>query len=114
MLTSAWQVILWLNEKVSVVFVKIVKNPTTNVVTFLFQITKRQVDTFVPGRRVPSCQLCVEWAGQQKEPLKLAHRVELLGAKEPFNFFLIRPPSLTPPSQPPTPLHPKSMCLCSG
>ena len=78
---------------------------------FLLQITKHQVDTFLPGRRVPSCQLCVEWAGRQQEPLKLAHRVELLGAKEPFNFFLIRPPSLPlPPLRPPTPLHSKSMC----
>ena len=66
------------------------------------QITKRQVDRFVPGRRVPSCQLYVKWTGQQEPPVELAHRVKLLGAKKPFNFFLIRPPSLPlPPPLPP-------------
>ena len=55
------------------------------------QITKRQVNRFVPGRRVPSCQLYVKWIGQQEQPVELVHRVELIGAKEPFNFFLIRP-----------------------
>ena len=28
--------------------------------------------------------------------MELVHRVELLGAKEPFNFFLIRLPALQP------------------
>ena len=66
-----------------------------NIVSFVHtQITKHQVDRFVPGRRVPSCQLYVKWTGQQQQPVELVHRVELLGAKEPFNFFLIRPPSL--------------------
>ena len=69
---------------------------------FLVQITKRQVDTFLPGRRVPSCQLYLKWTGQQEPPAELAHRVELLGAKEPFNFFLIQPPSLPSPPQSPT------------
>ena len=56
----------------------------------MFQITKHQVDQFVPGRRVPSCQLRVEWTGQQEQPVELVHRVGLPGAKEPFNFFFIR------------------------
>ena len=71
-----------------------------------FQISKRQVDQFVPGRLVPSCQLYVKWTGGQEQPVELLHRVELLGAKEPFNFFLIRLPSLPPP------LTPQSMCSC--
>ena len=57
----------------------------------MFQITKRQVDQFVPGHPVPSCQLLVEWTGQQ-QPVELVHRVELLGAKAPYNFFVIRIP----------------------
>ena len=65
------------------------------------QITKRQVDTFVPGRRVPSCQLYVRWTGQQQgQPPQLDYRVELLGAKAPFNFFLVQPPSLSVPQPP--------------
>ena len=72
-----------------------------------FQITKRQVDRFEPGRRVPSCQLYVKWTGHQEQPVELAHRVKLLGAKKPFNFFLIRPPSLPlPPYLPQPPSSP--------
>ena len=75
---------------------------------YFIQITKCQVDQFVPGRRVPSCQLNVKRIGQQAEQsVDLVHRVELLGAKEPFNFFSIQPP-LRPP------LSPQGTCtLCS-
>ena len=69
-----------------------------NCVHWYFQqITKQQVDKFVPGRQVPSCQLHVEWNGQQKQPAQLAHRVELIGARNPFNFFLISLPAVQPP-----------------
>ena len=57
------------------------------------QISKNQVDHFVPGSQVPSCQLYVEWTRQQEQPVQLMHRVKLLGAKEPNNFFLIRIPA---------------------
>ena len=57
------------------------------------QISKNQVDHFVPGSQLPSCQLYVEWTGQQERPPELLHRVKLLGAKEPNNFFLIRLPT---------------------
>ena len=59
-----------------------------------WQITKSQVDRFIPGGRVPSCQLYLKWTGQQEQPVELLHRVKLLGAKEPNNFFLMRPPPL--------------------
>ena len=59
---------------------------------FFLQITKDQVDHFVPGSQVPSCQLYVEWTRQQEQPVQLMYRVKLLGAKEPNNFFLIRIP----------------------
>ena len=63
---------------------------------YLQQITKSQVDHFVPDGRVPSCQLHLEWHGQQEQPVELAHRVKLLGAKEPNNWIVIfiQPPSL--------------------
>ena len=57
------------------------------------QISKNQVDNFVPGSELPSCQLYVKWSGQQEQPPELLHRVKLLGAKEPKNFFLIRLPT---------------------
>ena len=37
--------------------------------------------------------------------MKLAHRVKLLGAKKPFNFFLIRPPLQPPQPSLPVPLQ---------
>ena len=60
------------------------------------------MDQFVPGRLVPSCQLHVKWNGQQEQSVELAYRVELLGAKEPFNYFLIHPPSVVSPIPPPS------------
>lgn len=81
--------------------------PKTKTRYTQLQVTKHQVDQFVPGRRVPSCQLYVKWTGQQGPPVELAHSVDPLGVKEPFNFFLIRPPSL-PLSQSLPPLQ--SIC----
>ena len=73
---------------------------------------RRQVDQFAPGQWVPSCQLYVKWTGQQEQPVELVHRVELLGAKEPFNFFSIRPPSLMPPPQLPQGMHTSLVTRC--
>ena len=52
------------------------------------QVTKRQVDKFVLGRRVPSCQLRLEWVGTG-QPVVLYHHVTLKGAKELFNCLAI-------------------------
>lgn len=61
--------------------------PRTKTRYTQLQVTKHQVDQFVPGCQVPSCQLFVKWTGQQGPPVELAHSVDLLGVKEPFNFF---------------------------
>ena len=51
---------------------------------FVFQILKVQVDSFNPGRRIPSCDLVINrHLGSKVEYF----RVELEGAKEPFNYF---------------------------
>ena len=39
--------------------------PRTKTRYTQLQVTKHQVDQFVPGCRVPSCQLYVKWTGQQ-------------------------------------------------
>ena len=57
---------------------------------------KRQVDQFAPGHWVPSCQLYVKWTRKQEQPEELVHRVKLVGAKEPFNFFSIQSPAMPP------------------
>ena len=67
--------------------------PSNGELQYFLQITKDQVDHFVPGSQVPSCQLYVKWTGQQEWPPELLYRVKLLGAKEPNNFFLIRLPA---------------------
>ena len=54
------------------------------------QVIKRNVDSFEPGKMIPNCQLSAEFsssAGQKVPSLK--HRVKLLGAKDPFDTFLI-------------------------
>jgi len=60
------------------------------------QIVKYEVDWFVPGKRVPSCQLYVKWNGQQEQSDELLYSIKLIGAKEPFNFFYIYPTASTP------------------
>ena len=57
--------------------------------TTILQILKYEVDCFVPGKRVPSCQLYVKRSGQQEQPDELSYSLKLVGAKEPFNFFYI-------------------------
>ena len=62
----------------------------------LLQIMKYQVDRFLPGKRVPACQLSVKWSGQQQQSVELMYSMKLVGAKEPFNFFFIQSPASTP------------------
>ena len=58
------------------------------------QITKHQVDHFMPGGRIPSCQFHVKWTGnQEQEHVELVHKVKLLGAMKPFDFFRVQLPA---------------------
>ena len=52
------------------------------------QITRKEVDSFNQGRRIPSCQLTAEWTKPSK-PSRLIHKVTLKGAKGPSNYFRI-------------------------
>ena len=54
----------------------------------LTQITKQQVDSFSPRQALPTCHLIAEWTKESK-PMRLTHKVTLVGAKEPFNYFRI-------------------------
>ena len=50
------------------------------------QVSKKQVDNFKPGRRIPSCQLRAEISTKYRESIPtLFHRVKLQGAKDPCN-----------------------------
>ena len=64
-------------------------NSDTTLIPFSAQITKKQVDNFRSGRRIPHCEIKVEWMDEDRRPVKLYHDVELKGAKEPFNYITI-------------------------
>ena len=56
---------------------------------------KRHVDKFEPGKMIPKCQLSADFIkpiGDEKIPM-LLHHVNLIGAKEPHNTFVIKPPT---------------------
>ena len=50
------------------------------------QVKKEQVDTYTPGRQIPSCQILVEWADSERRAVKSFHKVTLEGTKEPAFF----------------------------
>ena len=53
------------------------------------QIFRSDVDQCEPGQWIPQCQLDVQWEkedGHQK-PVRLVHKVNLIGAKAPYNFI---------------------------
>ena len=52
------------------------------------QITKKAVDSYRTGQRIPSCQLRAEWTEQSK-PLQLKYQMTLEGAKKPYNYLCI-------------------------
>ena len=42
------------------------------------------------GHRIPSCKLSVKWVKPEElQPLDLCHRVNMQGAKEPYNYITI-------------------------
>ena len=51
------------------------------------QISMEDVDEYKPGRRIPECQLIVQWESDNQRPLQLRHKVYLIGAEAPYNFF---------------------------
>ena len=53
------------------------------------QISRKDVDQFEPGQWIPECQLVVEWEREDQRPVRLRHKVDLIGAKRPFNFILL-------------------------
>ena len=55
------------------------------------KVVKKTVDSYKPGKRIPSCQLCAEFSGRKITSFN--HHVNLLGAKQPHDSFLIKPPA---------------------
>ena len=55
---------------------------------------KKEVDNYLPGKRIPHCELEVHPLGEAVS--RLIHKVTLLGAKPPCNVFTLSymPPKL--------------------
>ena len=55
----------------------------------LSQIAKVDIQQFKSGRTVPACTIELEWTGSG-EPKRLSHKVNIIGAKKPDNYFYMR------------------------
>ena len=58
-------------------------------------MTKKHVDNYLPGKRIPNCQLSADLEDDSTEVkvVPFRYRIKLLGAKEPYNKFTIKPPA---------------------
>ena len=57
-------------------------------------MTKKHVDSYKPGKRIPRCQLSADFENESAE-IKLVpfrYQVKLLGAGKSHNMFTIKPP----------------------
>ncbi|XP_064392749.1 ankyrin-2-like isoform X2 [Halichondria panicea] len=53
-------------------------------------VTKKHVDQFKPGQRIPHCHLNAELTiNDEMSPAKLLHQVKLVGAKFPYNIVTL-------------------------
>ena len=61
---------------------------------FSIQVTKASVDNYKPRKLIPHCELSAEFESDIAEPrvTPLRYQLKLLGAKEPYNMFTIKPP----------------------
>ena len=59
------------------------------------QITKKHVDNYQPGRTIPNCLLSADLEGDstEAEVVPFRYQIKLLGAREPYNMFTIKPPT---------------------
>ena len=55
------------------------------------KVVKKKVDSFRPGKMIPSCQLRAKFSG--RKITSFDHLVNLLGAKKPYDSFLLTPPA---------------------
>ena len=57
-------------------------------------MTKSNVDKYKPHKMIPHCELSAEFESPTAETrvTPLRYQIKLLGAKEPYNMFTIKPP----------------------
>ena len=58
------------------------------------QIVKKHVDSYNPPKIIPKCQLSADFMSgtAQRDIPMFKYPVKLIGAKEPHNMFVIKPP----------------------
>ena len=59
----------------------------------VLQVTKDEVDSYLPGKRIPHCELAAYFVGESVT--RLVYQLVLLGAKPPRNKFTL---SYMPPT----------------
>ena len=66
-----------------------VTNWALSVNLYPHQIHRKDVDNFKPGKSIPpQCVLLVEWDLEGQKPVRLRHKINFIGAKEPNLFHL--------------------------
>ena len=63
------------------------------IIMIVLQVTKDEVDSYLPGKRIPHCELAAHSIGESVT--RLVYRLVLLGAKPPRNKFTL---SYMPPT----------------
>ena len=59
------------------------------VMLIFSQIAKVDIKEFKRGRTLPVCTIELEWIGSG-EPKRLSHKVNIIGAQKPNNYFYMR------------------------
>ena len=57
-------------------------------------MTKKYVDSYQPGKWIPSCQLSADHERDSTEDKVVPFLLKLIGAKKPYNKFTIKLPSV--------------------
>ena len=55
------------------------------------KIFKKEVNSFEPGKMIPSCQICAEFLGREMRSFNCL--VSVKGATKPRDSFLMKPPA---------------------
>ena len=45
------------------------------------------VNQFEQGQWIPECQLIIQWEREDQRPVQLIHKVKLIGAQLPYDYF---------------------------
>jgi len=95
-LGDGWKILSYFLPTVKKVFCALLDKICDWDKCFNLQIYKNEVDTFCPGKRIPSCHLKAEWT-KQSNPSRLTYKVNLEGAKQNSYFLIELNCDSTPP-----------------